>query len=171
MIDLQELKRMAKLATPGPWGISKDGQTVTSNQYHPVVRLAEPFHRQCKHGTGQDAEFIAAANPQAILELIERLERAEAPPELNWIDVKTSLPDEFETVLVTGRALCGSWFGINRALLRDNEWHFEDAEFQGGCDPDITDCITHWIRSEDIPIPHQLQALRAKTYETINQQK
>ena len=78
MTDFQELKRLAEAATPGPWGISRNGSTITSNQSHPIAILSDPFHRQCEHGVGQDAEFISAANPQTILELIGRLERAEA---------------------------------------------------------------------------------------------
>ena len=47
-------------ATPGPWRLN--GDTIVSNQSHPVATLSDPMHRQCYGGrTGEDGPLIAAA--------------------------------------------------------------------------------------------------------------
>lgn len=63
MVDLVELKRLAGNARPGPWelGRNSDGS--------PCV---EPWI--CERVSSEDAQFIAAANPAAVLEMIERIE-------------------------------------------------------------------------------------------------
>lgn len=85
--DLERLKALALAATPGPWE-RVAGYGVVSNQMLDVkdhghyatwsggtktVTVAE-----CSKGhlPGRDADFIAAANPAVILELIARLEHA-----------------------------------------------------------------------------------------------
>lgn len=75
MDKFSELKAAAMAATPGPWGINRAGNTIVSNQSHPVATLSNAFHRQLADGgVGKDAEFIAAANPAAILALLAELE-------------------------------------------------------------------------------------------------
>ncbi|EPZ1175192.1 ead/Ea22-like family protein [Klebsiella oxytoca] len=74
----QRLKAAAEKATPGAWGIARDGKTVVSNQSHPVATISDAMHRVLADGTtGQDAEFIALANPTNILALVEALEKAQ----------------------------------------------------------------------------------------------
>ena len=47
-------------ATPGPWRLN--GDTIVSNQSHPVATLSDPSHRQVEGiGTGHDGPLIAAA--------------------------------------------------------------------------------------------------------------
>jgi hypothetical protein len=68
MTDLAELKRLAEAATPGPWphgGNCGNRISDTSNGY--IIR----------DYSEQDREFIIAANPAAILDLVERVEMAE----------------------------------------------------------------------------------------------
>ncbi|EIV5186972.1 ead/Ea22-like family protein [Serratia marcescens] len=68
---LSELKAAAMAATPGPWGINRIGNTIVSNQSHPVATVSDAFHRQLAGGgVGNDAAFIAAANPVVVLELL-----------------------------------------------------------------------------------------------------
>ncbi|HIF6594386.1 ead/Ea22-like family protein [Serratia marcescens] len=75
MDKFSELKAAAMAATPGPWGINRTGNTIVSNQSHPVATVSDAFHRQLAGGgVGKDAEFIAAANPSAVLELLAELE-------------------------------------------------------------------------------------------------
>jgi len=82
----QELRKLAEAATQGPWiaGDDEDSDyylvgppsfgTVVTN---PVVQL---------HALN-NAEFIAAANPAAILELIDRVEKAEKDAaRLDWLE-------------------------------------------------------------------------------------
>ncbi|MGQ8699918.1 ead/Ea22-like family protein [Serratia marcescens] len=71
MDKFSELKAAAMAATPGPWGINRTGNTIVSNQSHPVATVSDAFHRQLAGGgVGKDAEFIAAANPAAVLALL-----------------------------------------------------------------------------------------------------
>ena len=74
-IDKRALREAAEKATPGPWGIARNGKTITSNQSHPVAVITEDFHRLLDNGkTGGDAEFIASANPTTVLALLDELE-------------------------------------------------------------------------------------------------
>jgi hypothetical protein len=75
-IDLDELEQLARAATPGPW----DGTISTSR-----VRYLGPRQDTVEHGDyiascthAPDAEFIAAANPAVVLELVRRLRAAVA---------------------------------------------------------------------------------------------
>ncbi|KKY90244.1 hypothetical protein OA46_04565 [Enterobacter cloacae] len=74
-IDKRALREAAEKATPGPWGIARNGKTITSNQSHPVAVITEDFHRMLANGkTGGDAEFISAVNPATVLALLDELE-------------------------------------------------------------------------------------------------
>lgn len=71
MDKFSELKAAAMAATPGPWGINRTGNTIVSNQSHPIATVSDAFHRQLAGGgVGKDAAFIAAANPDAVFELL-----------------------------------------------------------------------------------------------------
>lgn len=60
-----DLKRLAEAATPGPW--TSDGADV-QDRHRTVARI---------WGEAADAEFIAAANPAAILALLAEFEAME----------------------------------------------------------------------------------------------
>lgn len=64
-VDLEELERLAKAATPGPWR-SSDNPFVKG--YSGRVEGPEP---RIKGLCVADADYIAAANPEVILHLIE----------------------------------------------------------------------------------------------------
>ncbi|MDS7912976.1 ead/Ea22-like family protein [Klebsiella pasteurii] len=75
----QSLKAAAEKATPGPWGVARDGKMLVSNQSHPIATVSDAMHRMLADGsTGKDAEFIALANPTNILALVDALEKAQA---------------------------------------------------------------------------------------------
>jgi len=90
---IKELKEKAEKATRGPWEycIFDDEHLefgVHAPEHPDAVKsnLDEPWHMDhavtvCKGMTGgkreDNAQYIAAANPQTILELIKRLESAE----------------------------------------------------------------------------------------------
>ncbi|WP_213900919.1 ead/Ea22-like family protein [Raoultella planticola] len=74
----QSLKAAAEKATPGPWGVARDGKTLVSNQSHPIATVSDAMHRMLADGsTGKDAEFIALANPANVKRLVEALEKAQ----------------------------------------------------------------------------------------------
>ncbi|MFB8477028.1 ead/Ea22-like family protein [Klebsiella michiganensis] len=80
----QSLKAAAEKATPGPWGVARDGKTLVSNQSHPIATVSDAMHRMLDDGsTGKDAEFIALANPANILALVEALEKAQCAGSIN----------------------------------------------------------------------------------------
>lgn len=90
MIDLEELKRLARDATPGPWSTKEYGPD------HLEVLLPNGFSRIISDPTvvtDYDARYIAAANPAAVLALIERVEKAEAALKGLHTDVSAALAE------------------------------------------------------------------------------
>lgn len=92
--DLGKLEAAAKAATPGPWeavpasygwDIWANAPDVLRVWVGPVVRLASPHHSVYDGSIEADTAFCAAnaalialANPAAILDLVERVRKAEA---------------------------------------------------------------------------------------------
>ena len=73
MTDLKKLRELAEKANPGPWIEKRDPFDV--ERIHVVDQDDEIF---CSvRGTTRNSYFIATANPQAIIELLDRLERYE----------------------------------------------------------------------------------------------
>jgi len=64
----KELRELAEKATPGPW--KREGRYIKVNMQQPVV--CEVESRESR----DNAAFIAAANPQTILALLQELEEA-----------------------------------------------------------------------------------------------
>jgi hypothetical protein len=98
MTNLTELKKLAEAATPGPWEtnkndiISSDIEVVASDGFVSVADCS-PY----------DALYIAAANPQAILQMIAVIEQMKVALETiadsdNWGEDgcwnSSSYPDE-----------------------------------------------------------------------------
>ena len=86
-IDLDELQKLAEAATPGPWVADPPRAWDTDDdggyQMQSSLRVMDAGSITWDDHGGEvfrpeDAEFIAAANPQATLELIERMREAEA---------------------------------------------------------------------------------------------
>lgn len=69
-IDIEELKRLAEAATPGPWFRSGDHAMKDLGKYS--THIADCM------GNDGDAAFVAAANPASVLELIDRIAALEA---------------------------------------------------------------------------------------------
>lgn len=74
---LNELKELAEKATPGPWIYDEEDGTIEPLETVGLRSIiAEPTY-------SNDAAFIAAANPQTVLELIAEIERREK--EADWL--------------------------------------------------------------------------------------
>ena len=77
-MNIEELKRLAEAATPGPWVSHPKGY------YGAVCRADDPYdlvavtHGQRRNNVLANEAYIAAANPAAILELIAKIDRAQA---------------------------------------------------------------------------------------------
>ena len=82
MIDTKALRRLAQAATPGPW-INHGRQPNVPGLPHSAVAAKTLLARVYSEAYGDveqetaNASFIAAANPAAISELLDRLEAAE----------------------------------------------------------------------------------------------
>ena len=80
MIDIKVLRRLAQAATPGPWkmlpvGDGRQKFTVVNSEFLSILTVTD--EGGATFGTvydDADARFIAAANPAAISELLDRLE-------------------------------------------------------------------------------------------------
>ena len=80
MIDINKLRRLAQAATPGPWHATKSVETNSWAVWSDTTRLMElrPTKTVDMYLVSNTAAFIAAANPAAISELLDRLEAAES---------------------------------------------------------------------------------------------
>ena len=82
-VDRKRLRDLALAATPGPWGSFYKQKY---GEWHVSVPIGGSSMRWALFDDGcrterpqQDAEFIAAANPQTILALLDALDAAEQP--------------------------------------------------------------------------------------------
>lgn len=78
MTDHAHLKTLAEQATPGPWKYRQSGDGHISESASVLLPQDGPRVRYVHLYDGNNAEFIAAANPQAILTLLAALEQAQA---------------------------------------------------------------------------------------------
>ena len=84
MIDINELRRLAQAATPGPWkmlpvGDGRQKFAVADSEFLSILTVTD--EGGATFGTvydDADARFIAAANPATVSELLDRLEPAES---------------------------------------------------------------------------------------------
>ena len=91
MSDYKRLRELAQAATPGPWRVS-------AGNVHPRVKSGDgSFVMEHRFGCRRyaDAQYIAAANPAAVLALLDRLERAEADAE-RWQFIRDPIEWEVE---------------------------------------------------------------------------
>lgn len=89
MIDTTKLRELAQKATPSEWirddvsGIDCDVRAKTPNGKGRKIALcwgiggSNPYSKEYKAVCDANANFIASANPAALLELLDRLEAAE----------------------------------------------------------------------------------------------
>ncbi|MGI9708673.1 ead/Ea22-like family protein [Serratia marcescens] len=132
MDKFSELKAAAMAATPGPWGIDRTGNTIVSNQSHPLATVSDAFHRQLAGGgVGKDAEFIAAANPAVVLALLAELEAKDK--RIVELELRLAVEIDPPPVIYPGRYDCHAMHSaIRRAgfrVLGDSE-HVGDVDMR-----------------------------------------
>lgn len=129
-IDIDELERLAKLATPGPWNskyvgtaypldryvykpesLREPGKSMVVARCEAYLETADPPYRDAP-----DAHFIAAANPAAILELVETVKRLQAE-NAELTQAKRNLSSLLDRALEQNETLKAE----NADLLRDAE--------------------------------------------------
>ncbi|MBA6427038.1 hypothetical protein [Pseudomonas aeruginosa] len=120
MTDHAELRRLAKAATPGPWTLyvpedyqgpeELPGYGVECAEGRAIVWGALEPETGCQFD--RDAEFIAAANPQAILGLIAQIEGLERLINGRWREIEEDrdrLKAENEALLMGMRAILNAY--------------------------------------------------------------
>ncbi len=76
MTDLKTLRELAEKATQGPWKQDLSGdiiqkESIRKDGYHKIIfELSDTFFYD------ENANYVVAANPQTILALLDRYERA-----------------------------------------------------------------------------------------------
>ena len=110
---LKQVKERAEAATPGPWhcagGIyvySTDEMVADNNDETALIRARGVGGGMSREQQEANVEFVAAANPQAVLKLLDRLERyekalrvyadpefAEASDNHGWGDISKATDD------------------------------------------------------------------------------
>jgi hypothetical protein len=74
-MDLKELKRLASEATPGPWWVERPENRDAEICFGTKGDSSDTYDLIERYGVDTDYEYIAAANPDTILALIERVEQ------------------------------------------------------------------------------------------------
>jgi len=116
MIDLDELRKLAEAATPGPWEWeepSDDSYPVGDESLVTTWNEEDGYPKSVVTSWGHDADgvtasaedraFIAAAYPQAVLELIERVRVAERQCEVQALGVENTLAERDAAVAAVER--------------------------------------------------------------------
>lgn len=78
-IDLKSLRAKVEAATPGPWGI-ENVDCIFGGADNPECKGDNPHVGQIE--AKEDRYFIAAANPKAVLVLLDRVEKLESKMKL-----------------------------------------------------------------------------------------
>jgi hypothetical protein len=97
--DIKLLRELADKATPGPWKVSSNLAKLAGDFFLQIIgpRWICMIMDDCEKSE-EDAAFIAAANPQTIIALCERVEKLEAvlKPFAEYCNGRTSdlFPDD-----------------------------------------------------------------------------
>ncbi len=79
MMDTNKLRELAQAATPGPWKVTKKNPYVTyQNGPDSSTQLWQPYDEYYHPGAWIDAEYIASADPDTMLELINEIDALRA---------------------------------------------------------------------------------------------
>jgi hypothetical protein len=122
-IDLDRIEQLARAATPGPWdNHSVNGDPIESvwledGNVVATWAIKEPRFELHAPQAREDAAFIAAANPTAVLELVQRLRAGEAEN----VQLKTAGMSLNETIAKSAPRLSGAIDRMHRAeaIVRD----------------------------------------------------
>ena len=129
----------------------EDGMTIARSEYPDRVRYEADCFRNLI-GEIPDKPFILDYDADKHSGYSAPIPPSTTPD--GWISVKDRMPPaELIKFLVTGVAMYGGWLGVHMATLTDDDFYFEGAEFGGGCNPCITEQVTHWMPLPAAPIP------------------
>lgn len=74
-MNIEELKRLAEAATPGPWASHPKGYYGAVCRDEDQYDLVAVTHGQRRNNVLANEAFIAAANPAAVLDMIAEIEQ------------------------------------------------------------------------------------------------
>ncbi len=74
---MSDLRKLAEAATPGPWRVSELGDACDFYIVHGAPNDPDEQYL-CMDATRDDAEFIAACDPQTVIHLIDDRDRYRA---------------------------------------------------------------------------------------------
>lgn len=141
-LDLDALQAAAEAATPGPWfSYCPDGAALNPER---ATFLTGPKYRIMDKSLGfspQDGDYMAAARPEVMLALIDRLRKAE--------DDLKFVRDDLASTTRMFHAACAGLGAINEALGLDPN--------DGGAEP-ILDAIGELKRERDEWVDAQFSA-------------
>ena len=112
-LDPKDLRAKAEAATPGPWRYGVDIDQLSDGgkgfplDYYPDCRtVVEISCRECGERSDiaeQDAAFIAAANPQTVIALLDDLARTRAALEASYSALRSLRIGDWEIGYVNER--------------------------------------------------------------------
>ena len=94
MTDTKELRKLAEAATPGPWNYYDDSLSTGRIEIVAPGKTVTRIYRSVPEEDGANAEFIAAANPQTIIALLDTIEAQAAEIER----LKASFTNELDSL-------------------------------------------------------------------------
>ena len=116
--QINELRNLAQAATPGPW--YAEGGTTNKDV---IYVYSEHSDFEVCHGDTSDSDYIAAANPAAILALIQQRDEllriaGDAATSLETIHIRSFGDDSYLNHPDQMRAYAGSRAGVVRKELK-----------------------------------------------------
>lgn len=165
-IDLDELERLAKAATPGPWIFVNVGYTFSQSAQYSIE--PSPGVSVWEHNR-KDADYIAAANPATVLALIARVRKAEARGVVHDAEWTRQMVASAEQFRAEAEAERDEWRArAERAeALADWVLHAEDAAYLSCADTPFCGKGEPWEHSDECVVRHAWDVLapeRKATY-------
>ena len=160
-IDINELRQLAQAATSGEWYVERGNHIYGRNEvtdgeevWHPVIACTDDDEVNVNFEA--NAAFIAAANPAAISELLDRLEAAEK-----------AVTEAYQRGYATGQEEIEKERDALRALVVMRFDHDYPPQFTQGHDlHELTEPVTaehcRWFVAEIERLRTDCDALRAK---------
>lgn len=90
MTNLTELKKLAEAATPGPWSAYDDSRSTGRMEITAMGKTVARIYKSVPAEDWPNACFIAAANPQALLQMIAVMEQMAGA--LEYYDFANGVP-------------------------------------------------------------------------------
>lgn len=89
MTDHTQLRKLAEAATPGPWWSNRTNLLIVNDGKGSSEWLVATVAMNTYKDQGRyNSQFIAAANPQAVIELLDEIERLRKDAEPSNAEVK-----------------------------------------------------------------------------------